>query len=255
MGLVLDCLAKKPPPNNGEHFAGGEELFQPQRRERQRRIGNVVEMFVRRPGRKFEPTPEMVELLLKLDKSRTMAMAALAKLLARKARQPDITALRNFRRLAGDVAYLERACENAERQAREQFEAEEKKRNQRLFQHKEAAHQPMLVNLFALADGLEELRAKGRAETEATKAETRRERELRRQEWRHSWLDRVVENVKAEANTAYAEDELSDDELQRVHEIAGELSEAMTLAAAASTAYAEDLIPEEAFHFYRSMGL
>lgn len=255
MGLVLDCLAKKPPPNNGEHFAGEEELFQPQRRERQLRIGNVVEMFARRPGRKFEPTPEMVELLLKIDKSRTMAMAALAKLLARKTRQPDITALRNFRRLAGDVAYLERACENAEHQARERFEAERKRESGLLSQHQERAHQPMLISFEALAGGLEELRAESRAETEAIKAEKRRERELRRQEWRRSKLDQMVGNVKAEANTAYAEDELSDDELQRVHEIAGELSEAITLAAAASTAYAEDLIPEEAFHFYRSMGL
>lgn len=255
MGLVLNCLAKKPPPLNGEHFAGEEELFQPRRRERQLRIGDDGEMVVIGPSRKFKPTPEMVETQKKLDKSRAEATSALAKLLARKARRPDIAALKNFRRLAGDVAYLERMCENAERQAREQFEAERKRESGLLSQHQERAPQPMLVSLEILVGGLEELRAENRAGTETKKAEAHRRRELRRQEWRQSWLDRVAENVKAEARQAYAEDEIDDDDLRRAHEIAGEITEATTLAAAASTAYAEDLIPEEAFHFLRRVGL
>ena len=262
MGIVLDCLAKKPPHQfTGEHFAGEEEGFRPRRRERQLRIGDDGEIVVIGSDRKFEPTPEMVGLQKELDTSRAKATAALVKLLARKTRRPDITALKNFRRMAGDVAYLERMCEDAERRAREQFEAEEKRKSGLLFQHQERAHQPMLVSLKALVEGtdlvegLEEIRAKSRTETEAIKAEIRRRRELRRQEWRRSWLDRVAENVKAEARQAYAEDEIDDDDLRRVHEIAGELTEATTLAAAASTAYAEDLISEESLYFLRRVGL
>ncbi len=256
MGIVLNCLAEKSSrPVNGERFAGEKEGGQPRQRERRLRVGNNGETVVVELNRKFEPTPEMAELKEKLDQSRAKAIAALAKLLARTARRPDITALKTFRRMASDVAYLERACEDAERQAREQFEAEEKRKSELLFQHQEKARQPMLVGLEVLAGGLEELRAESQAKSEAMKAEKRRSRELRRQEWRRSWLDRMAGNVKAEARLAYAEDELSDDELQRIHEVAGELSEAGTLAAAASTAYAEDLIPEEVFHFYRSMGL
>lgn len=259
MGRVLDCLAKKPPPQiNGEHFAVEEEGFRPRRRERQLHIGDNGEIVVVGSNRKFESTSEMVETQKKLDQSRTRAMTALAKLLARKARLPDIKALKNFRKLAGDVAYLERACENAERHAREQFKAAEKRKSGLLFQHREyrkLVHQPMPIIFKDLADGLEELREENRAETEAIKAEARRERELRRQEWRRSWLDRMAENVKAEARQAYAEDELSDEELRRAHEIAGELTGAMTLTAAASTAYAEDLISEESLYFLRRVGL
>lgn len=257
MGRVLNCLAKKPSrPVNGEHFADDGEGPRPRRRERRLRIGDDGEIVVIGHSRKFEPTPEMVGFRKELDQSRARAAAALAKLLARKARLPDIKALKNFRRMASDVAYLERMCEDAERQAREEFEAEEKRQSGLLFQHQEKVHQPMLVSIETLVGGLEELRAERRTETEAMKAEKRRSRELRRQEWRRSWLDRMAENVKAEASRTYVEDdEISDDELQRAHEIAGELSEAETLAAAASTAYAEGLIPEETFHFLRRMGL
>ena len=256
MGIVLNCLAKKPPSQiNGGHFAVEEEGFRPRRRERQLRIGDDGEIVVIGSDRKFEPTPEMTGLQKELDTSRAKATAALVKLLARKARLPDLKALKNFRKLAGDVAYLERMCENAERQAREQFEAEEKRKSGLLFQHREVVHQPMLVSLEALVGGLEELRAENRTETEAIKAETRRRRELRRQEWRQSWLDRLAENVKAEASSAYAEDEIDDDDLRRAHEVAGELTEATTLAAAASTAYAEDLISEESLYFLRRVGL
>ena len=200
--MVINFLgavtANTPPPVNVAPFAGVEEIVVHRRQER-RLCSAGEETIVVDLNWKFKPTPEMLTLRNELDLARIKTLAAFQKLQTKSSKLPNFPTLKELRSLIGDATYIERKYENAEQKAREEFEAGVKKDSEALFQHQERVFKPMLVNLkdllegTDLVDGLEKFRAKSRAESEAAKAKIRRERKLRRQEWKQRWLNQLTE--------------------------------------------------------------
>ena len=270
---TVQLLSQKPTRPTQTRFES--EDGQPmRRRDRRRKSEDGGDFSLIEFGETFKPTKELVDLRKEGAKARLKVIRAYTSALASGNGKPNFARLEKLLRGPLSLAtQLQIQYQEAEVRAREDHRKRVEEASRRIGEHQEAERSPMVFKLggptveflrfeedeegiprpkeFRKTETLKFLgrtRDEQRSASEARKAKLRRERRERREMWRRRRIAAVASTIRAEAEEAFADDDISSENFRSLTKALAEIQESDNPMETAAEAFADDLIDRVQYH-------